>query len=206
MATPKFAFDLRRVSPLGAAEAAPTTVSDMLAQRLPKREGDSLILLATGASVDYEIGVWDETTGQGTWRVVATGSLTAGSPTVIAYPYAGDESWFYLRRTNVTIADATILVKVANAGSSGSSDVILAAIQSLLMTPTRHEDLTPHDTNAQVATVGLSIGVGGTIVYRASNSVADVNTTVVAGQFVPGNIVLVKSTGTTASQIVAISY
>jgi hypothetical protein len=112
MATPKFAFDLRRATPLGAAEVAPTTLSSLLVQTLPKRPGaNALLLLATGVAVDYEIGVWDETTGTPAWLVVATGSLVAGTPAVVAFPYLGEEMPVYIRRTNITVGAAVILAK-----------------------------------------------------------------------------------------------
>lgn len=106
-----FAFDLHRVLAAGAAEAAPADLDSTLVQTLPSNPEhlhDSLLLLAVGSTVNYELGVWDVTTG-GAWRVVASGRLLNGEASIVPFAYQG--ATVYLRRTSTTAAGLTLYAK-----------------------------------------------------------------------------------------------
>lgn len=61
------------------------------------------------------------------------------------------------------------------------------------------EAATPHDTNPQNY-YGLLVGTAGNVVFKSEASGADITITgAVAGQTIPGRIVLIKSTGTTST-------
>jgi hypothetical protein len=64
--------------------------------------------------------------------------------------------------------------------------------------------ITPHDTN-ELAFVpkALFVGVGGTISLIAQEDTAAVSLTVLSGAIIPVRAKIVKTTGTTASGIVA---
>jgi len=104
------AFHYDRTAAAGAAEAAPTATTSDLVQQLLSAEQmrgertDALVLLCSAVAIDYELGVWDTATSA--FVVVATGSLVAGTPSVIPWPYQGAQ--MYLRHTNVIGAGSRI--------------------------------------------------------------------------------------------------
>ena len=65
--------------------------------------------------------------------------------------------------------------------------------------------VTPNDTNElEYVAKALFIGTGGTLSLIAQEDTAAVSLTVVAGQIVPVRAKIVRSTGTTATGIVAL--
>lgn len=83
----------------------------------------------------------------------------------------------------------------------------MASQNALLTQPTNFAALTPSDTAdiTAIANLGLLIGTGGTIVFRGVYDTADVTYTCQSGQYMAGRFKLVKTTGTTATGIVACS-
>ena len=68
------------------------------------------------------------------------------------------------------------------------------------------EVTTPSDTVAQNY-YGLLVGAAGNVVFKSEASGADITITgAVAGQTIPGRVVLIKSTGTTATVLGAKAY
>jgi hypothetical protein len=65
-----------------------------------------------------------------------------------------------------------------------------------------HFDVTPHDTNSQIADA-LYVGVAGTVRCVSANG-RTANYTVLAGGQVPTKVTIVKATGTTATGIVGL--
>lgn len=133
-----FSFDFRRTSPLGAAEAAPADADALIVWDLPDSKTipthelpDSLLVLVTGATIAYELAIWDATSSPAAWFVIGTGTLVDGVPTVIPFAYRGAR--IYLRRTNVTLADVVISVSHRQLGAAMSGLVLspLAATAAL---------------------------------------------------------------------------
>lgn len=104
------AFHYDRTAAAGAAEAAPTATTSPLVQQLLSAEQmrgehtDALMLLCTAVAINYELGIWDPATSA--FVVIATGSLIAGTPSIIPWPYQGVQ--VYLRHTNVTAGDSRL--------------------------------------------------------------------------------------------------
>lgn len=73
--------------------------------------------------------------------------------------------------------------------------------------PGRHDGmkaLTPSDTDTYEAAVEVYVGGAGIVTCTPANGGSDVAVTVPAGGRVPGKVIAVKSTGTTATLLVAV--
>ena len=136
-----FSFDFHRTSVLGLAEAAPADADDFMVWDLPDSLSlpthelpDSLLLLSVGATINYEIGVWDVTAAPAAWRVVAVGTLTTGVQSVIPFAFRGAR--IYVRRTNVTGANTVISASHRQLGGAMSALALspLAATAALQTT------------------------------------------------------------------------
>jgi hypothetical protein len=114
------AFHYDRTAAAGAAEAAPTATTSPLVQQLLSVEQmrgehtDALVLLCSAVAINYELGVWDPATSA--FVVIATGSLVAGTPAIIPWPYQGAQ--VYLRHTNVTAGDSRLRMLQVRAPSA----------------------------------------------------------------------------------------
>lgn len=130
-----FEFDAHRVIASGAAEVAPVDMNDTRIIELPTYAdknthelNDGLILFST-VTMGYEVGLWDGTfPATPVRRVVATGTLTAAAPpVVIPFPYR--DARIDIRKTTVTVADATLLVAFRQLGAAslgaGATEVTL---------------------------------------------------------------------------------
>ena len=76
-------------------------------------------------------------------------------------------------------------------------------MSDLTLVPTKFKAVTPSDTAAVGATLGLYVGTAGTVTVKGSDGVA-VAFVCNSGQYLSGRFDLVMSTGTTATNIVAI--
>jgi hypothetical protein len=73
--------------------------------------------------------------------------------------------------------------------------------------PARHAfAINPHDsTELSITPKALLVGMSGNVVLRAIDSMLDVTITAAAGQIIPIRASFVRSTGTTASQIIGLA-
>ena len=71
--------------------------------------------------------------------------------------------------------------------------------------PTKSTPITPHDTNACPDMRRLFVSGGGVVVGRLVEDEADRSFTCVSGQVLEGRFILVKSTGTTATGLIALA-
>lgn len=64
--------------------------------------------------------------------------------------------------------------------------------------------ITPHDTNTYQGPVAVYVGGAGVVTCAPENGGADVALTMPAGSIVPGRVLAVRATGTTATLMVAL--
>jgi hypothetical protein len=128
-----FSFQHTRIIPAGAGEAAPVSPTDPIVWDLAGAEDlsvpahpQSLILLAQGGAVAYEVGFWNATVDATASFIVAdTGTLVDGAPKVVSFPAEGAR--IYVRSTGVT-AGAVRIYCSTFAGTSEDAAAILAGL------------------------------------------------------------------------------
>jgi hypothetical protein len=154
-----FSFDFHRTIAAGAAEAAPTTTDDnrvwdlQSIVELPSHEiPDSLLLLSVGATIDYEIGVWDVSDIPAVWRVVSTGTATNGTPVVVPFVFRGAR--IYIRKTNVTGADTVLFANQRQLGASVSASVLPALAATSTLQTSGNASLTSIDGKITACNTG----------------------------------------------------
>ena len=136
-----FSFDFYRIVEAGSAELVPLNPHSIICwhlkgwPNLPTHElPNSLILLSSGSDLNYEIGIWDVTTGIGNWIVVTTGTLTNSVPSVIPFPYRGAR--LYIRSTSTTTQSTILSLKqqesLVSNGTSNGSGIDTSAISQLV--------------------------------------------------------------------------
>lgn len=169
------AFHYDRTAAAGAAEAAPIAPTSPLVQQLLSAEQmrgehtDALMLLCTAVAINYELGIWDPATSA--FVVLATGSLVAGTPSIIPWPYQGVQ--VYLRHTNVTAGDSRLRMLQVRAPSAQ-----LAATLAAVAT-----EATLSAMSAKLpASLGQKAGAASLSIIEASDSGLATQTTLAAVQ------------------------
>lgn len=134
----RFVYHHTRISALGAAEAVPANNSGALVWHLrsgakdaggqyPKDEVYDALLFYSDVTFTYELAFWN--TYLLAWAVFATGTITAGDPLEIPFPYEAGE--IYFRRTSVTAGNANIYCQPKQASSAIAAAGIITIVTNL---------------------------------------------------------------------------